>query len=353
MSGNHNSTPLQDLSATSSQIDTNTGVIGLTGTGTSSTPQSTSTSQPQTLQASSPEASGMTAASASPMDMGSHSTHTAHPDHPGMQHTHMALLDLVPHSQATHVAIRNGSWFDPNTWQGGKIPTDNAHVLIKEGVSVLYNDASNARLETLRVVGSLKFAHNVNTKLLVDTFVIAPAGELMIGSESNPVQAGIKTQIIFTADGAINQSWDPTLLSRGLISHGKVRIHGADKTDFLALQGEANAGDNVLVLKDIPKGWQIGDQIVLGGTNYRYSQSDADNSRFQDEELTITRIDGKRVYFTNNDITSGDNTVLRFDHQFPDVAEQGQLKLYVANTTRNVTFETENAATLPTSNGPM
>ncbi|WP_299491091.1 G8 domain-containing protein [Acaryochloris sp. IP29b_bin.137] len=272
----------------------------------------------------------------------------AHPDDPGMQHTHMALLDLVPHDRATHIAIRNGSWFDPNTWQSGKIPTDDAHVLIKEGVSVLYGDASNARLETLRVDGALTFAHHVDTKLLVDTFVVAPSGELMIGSERNPVQAGIKTQIIFTADGAIDQSWDPTLLSRGLISHGKVRIYGADKTDFLALQGEANAGDNVLVLKDVPKSWQIGDQIVLGGTNYRYGQSDANNARFQDEELTITRIEGNRVYFTNNDITAGDNTVLRFDHQFPDVAEQEQLQIYVANTTRNVTFETENAATLPT-----
>lgn len=364
MAGNHNSNPLpKNLLGTSSQVDSNAGVIGLSGTGTPSTPQSQSTTQPQALMASSSTVPSATAAPAMPqmaiasanhgaphsgMAMASGSGHGAHPHDPGKQTTHSALLDLVPHSQATHIAVNNGAWSDPATWQGRQVPTNGAHVLIKEGISVTYNSVSDARLETLRVDGALKFAHNIDTKMLVDTFVVAPSGELMIGSESNPVQAGVKTQIIFTADGAINQSWDSSLLSRGLISHGKARIYGADKTDFLALQGEASAGANVLVLKSAPKGWQIGDQIVLGGTNYRYGQSDADNSRFQDEELTITRIDGNRVYFTNNDITTGDNTVLRFDHQFPDIAEQGQLKLYVANTTRNVTFETENAATVPT-----
>ncbi|WP_299416413.1 G8 domain-containing protein [Acaryochloris sp. IP29b_bin.148] len=354
MSGNQHQSALLNGNA---EFDSNAGAINLadgvtspSSTGSSAAPQPSSTGgsalPPNTAAATASDPPLMSAMQGTPMHSGD--THMAHPDDSGKQHTHSALLDLVPHSQATHKAVKSGSWFDASTWENGEIPGDGAHVLVKEGITVTYNDESDARLETIRVDGSLKFAHNVDTKLLVDTFVVAPQGQLSMGSKNNPVRANVNTQIIFTADGAINKSWDPTLLSRGLVSHGQIRIYGADKTDFLALQGEVNAGDNSLLLKEVPAGWRVGDQIVLGGTNYRYGQSDKDNSRFQDEELTITRIAGKRVYFTNNDITSGDNTVLRFDHKFPNVSEKGQLSLYVANTTRNISFETENADSVPT-----
>ncbi len=361
MSADQNQTSLlEDMSGSNAHVDSNAGLIRLSEPSTGIT--SASPASPDALSPSSSQQPSMTSsatASDAPMammmnaaegDAPSHGTNEggAHPHDPDQQGTHTALLDLVPHSQATHIAIKNGSWFDASTWQGGKIPTDGAQVLIKEGVAVTYNQESDARLDSIRVDGSLKFASNADTKVLVDTFVVAPDGQLDIGSKDNPVDAGVKTQIIFTADGAIDRAADPTLLGRGLISHGKARIYGADKTDFLALQGDVAAGDNALVLKGTPKGWQVGDQIVLGGTNHRYGQSDEDNSRFQDEELTITKIEGNRVSFTNNDITSGDNTVLRFDHQLPDIAEKGELELYVANTTRNVSFETENADSVST-----
>jgi Ca2+-binding RTX toxin-like protein len=331
------------------------------GVTTSSIPQSDAlTSNSFALSSSMADAShaGNVAASGGPAmpvtDMHSalmeHGTEAEIPHHddPREQMAHAELLKLVPHSQATHIAIKDGSWFNASTWQGGKVPTNGAHVLIQEGVSVTYDQESNARLETIRVDGALKFSSQVNTKVLVDTFVIAPEGELQIGSETDPVRANVKAQIIFTADGAIDRSVDPTLLGRGLISHGKARIYGADKSEFLALQSQATAGDNVIVLKEVPQGWRVGDQLVLGGTEYRYGQSDADNSRFRDEELTITGISGNRVFFTNNDTKSGNNTVLRFDHKLPDVAEKDQLELYVANTTRNISFETENAGSVPT-----
>lgn len=367
MSGNQQTSLLS--TDADSKLDTNAGLIDLSSPSTASPGSSTPVHQHPTMETPS-ESSSSPAISASasmaanqPMmdaegphspnmdhndEMQSGDPHVAHPNDPGQQHTHTALLDLVPHSQATHIAVKNGSWFESSTWQGGKVPADGAHVLIKEGVSVTYDDESDARLETLRVDGTLRFAHSADTKLLIDTFVVAHQGQLFIGSEDNPVRANVNTRIIFTADGAIDRSWDPSLLSRGLLSHGKARIYGADKTEFLGLQGEANAGDNALVLKKVPSGWQVGDQIVLAGTDHRYGKSDADNSRFQDEELTITRIDGNRISFTNNDIATGDNTVLRFDHQLPDISEKDQLQLYVANTTRNISFETENADLVPT-----
>lgn len=274
-----------------------------------------------------------------------------HADNPGKQHEHMGFLKLVPHSQATHKAIRDGSWFDPNTWEGGQIPGDDAKVLIAQGVEVTYDQESTARIDTLRVDGTLQFSSDQDTQLLVDTFTVSPDGTLLIGTEDNPVQADVTTRITFTSDSPIDTQWDPSQLSRGLISHGQARIFGAEKLDFVALEQDPLAGDNELVLKldgaGGPLGWKVGDQIVLGGTSYNWRGTNADNSRFQDEVLTITEINGNRVRFTNNNILTGDNSVLRFDHKRPD-GLQDQVDLYIANTTRNVVFETENADQVPT-----
>ncbi len=282
---------------------------------------------------------------------GSNHTHAGpHPDQPGQRTEHLALLDLVPHAQATHKAIRNGSWFDPNTWEGGQIPEDDAKVLIPTRLHISYDQESTARIDTLRVDGTLQFAADQNTQLLIDTFVVAPDGTLLIGTEGQPVQADITTRITFTSDQPIDTTWDPKQLSRGLVSHGQARIFGVEKLDFVALQRDPLAGDNELILNldgmSEPLGWQVGDQLVLGGTGYNWRGSNDDNTQFQDEVLTITEINGNRIRFTNNDILTGDNSVLRFDHQRP-AGLQDQVSLYIANTTRNVVFETENADQTP------
>ena len=265
---------------------------------------------------------------------------------------HQTFLDLVPHEQATHVAIKNGHWFDPTIWKNGKVPGDDADVLIPEGRRVWYGKESEARLNTVRVDGSFKFASKFDSKMLVDTFVVAPEGKLVIGTANNPVKANKSTQIIFTSDTAIDTLWDPTQVSRGLISHGKAEIYGAEKLDFVALKGDALKGDNELILdlpngQTSPKGWRVGDRLILGGTKYRHNASDEDNSRTHDEELVITAIEGNKIRFTNDDITSGNNSVLRFNHQRPEGFED-RLDLYVANTTRNVSFATENGENVPT-----
>jgi hypothetical protein len=258
---------------------------------------------------------------------------------------------LIAEADATNVAIKNGSWFDPNTWKNGKLPTDRAQVFIPEGVRVNYAQESNSRLYTLRVDGTLDFGVKSNTKMLVDTLFVTSEGNLFIGQENNSIQANKTAQIIFTSDKAIDTQWDPEQLSRGLISQGQVQIYGADKLDFVALKQDALAGAKELILNlptgtNTPLGWQVGDQLVLGGTNYNRQGADEDNSRFQDEVLTITAINGSKISFTNNDILSSDNTVLRFDHKRPE-EYKNRLNLYVANTTRNVSFETENGNDVP------
>ena len=260
---------------------------------------------------------------------------------------HGALDKLINSAPPTHKAVKSGVWSDASTWAGGKIPGEGAKVLIDDGLIVTYDQVSEARLETIVIKGNLKFATNRDTQLYVETILNSEEGKLDIGSKQQSVAAGKQARIIFTSDRAINTAWDPTQLSKGLVSHGEVNIYGAKKSEKVALKGNATAGNNVLTFKGDLSGWAVGDQIVLGGTGRTYKGKDVDNSRLQDEVLTITEINGNSIRFTNNDIKTGDNTVLRYDHKVSTYADAGELELYAANLTRNVSFETENGKEVP------
>ncbi|MGF1543279.1 MAG: Ig-like domain-containing protein [Parvularculaceae bacterium] len=252
---------------------------------------------------------------------------------------HLALLDLVPVAEATHVAARNGAWFDAATW-GGAIPGDGARVHIPHGVSVTYDGSSDARLFTVRIDGALNVATDRDTAMTVDTLVVAPQGAMTVGGEATPMEADARAVITIADNGPIDVSWDPTLLSRGVVSHGCFQTYGAPKENFLAVASSAAplAGDASLTLAERPAGWRVGDEIVLTGTHLVEVEDRAprvlDRAETQDERRKVTRIEGATVFF---------DEPLRYDHDAP----RSDLRAYVANMTRNVRIETENAEQLP------
>lgn len=259
--------------------------------------------------------------------------------HPAAMANHMAALDLVDRSEATHVAIRHGDWNDASTWHNGQIPGDGARVLIPEGISVGYSAENDASIFTVRVDGELHFATDQDSRLVVDTLVVSPTGRLEIGTADHPVEAGTNVDIVFADNGNIDVGWDPALLSRGMVAFGEVDIAGQEKSSHLKVQVDAMAGDTTLTLAEAPTGWQVGDKLVLTGTYQQgfYWNNDIGGMDFaesQDEEVYITRIDGNTITL---------NRPLTFDHDTP----RDDLKAYVANMTRNVTFSSEGGEDLP------
>ncbi len=261
-----------------------------------------------------------------------------HPDDPSKHAEHMAALNLVPVSAASHVAVNSGSWFDPNTWANGSVPGGGAAVVIPHGVSVHYDGESPVSLYTVRVDGALKFATDADTFMEVDTMVVSPSGHLTIGTVGDPVQAGIKSVIQIADNGPIDVAWDPLLLSRGVISHGKTEIHGQQKDPFFQVSVDPMAGDTSLTLEAAPAGWEVGDTIVLTGTTLDSSpwmpNENIQDVTTEDEELTIVAINGNTIVF---------DRPLQFDHDGP----RPDLKAYVANYSRNVVIQTENADSIP------
>ncbi|NOX82720.1 MAG: tandem-95 repeat protein [Alphaproteobacteria bacterium] len=249
-----------------------------------------------------------------------------------------ALLDLAPESEATHVAVQDGSWFDPNTWANGEVPPEGAKVFIPQGIGVLYDGESTVSLFTVRVDGQLDFATDQNTFMEVDTLIVATTGKLTIGTAGNPVAAGVEAVIQIADNGPIDVAWDTQLLSRGVVSQGAIEIYGAEKDTYLKVAIDAMAGDTSLTLEAPPEGWSVGDRLVLTGTKLPVVDGTPAGTKqdiqTEDEELIITAINGNVITF---------DRPLEFDHDTP----RADLKAYVANYTRNIRFITENADDLP------
>ncbi|MGB7240795.1 MAG: G8 domain-containing protein [Sulfitobacter sp.] len=260
----------------------------------------------------------------------------AHGDDAGKATEHMALLKLVPRADATHVAISNGGWFDPATWHQGHIPGDGAQALIPDGISVTYDGISDASLFTLRVDGALSFATDADTRLEIDTMIVSPSGRLEIGTEDTPLQADVTARIVIANNGDIDTDWDPTLVSRGVISHGTVKIHGTEKASHIATAVAPMRRDRQITLAETPTGWQVGDTLVVTGTHKQGWTWDNNllktvYRKSQDEEVKITAIDGNVLTL---------DRLLVFSHDTP----RDDLHAYVANLSRNVTVSSADGA---------
>ena len=238
-------------------------------------------------------------------------------------HANMPSLALVSLKAVTHRAVQSGDWSDPATWENGDVPTDWAKVHIPAGVDVRIDGTGGASVKTVRVDGTLSFATDVDTTLKVDTLVTTDTGHLIIGTEEAPISANVDAKIIFADDGAIDKNWDPSLISRGALLHGKTTINGAEKTAYGAVSDFPMAGDQSLTLKAAPMGWKVGDKIVIARTNPSDPSSD--------ETVTITAIDGAVISF---------QPPLALNHAAP----KPDLDVHVANLTRNIEFSSENEA---------
>ena len=234
-----------------------------------------------------------------------------------------AAAALVDTAQATHTVVASGNWSDASVWQNNTLPTAGARIVIPQGMTLTVDGQLREEFKTIRVDGTLRFATDVNTELRVDTIVSMPHGRFEMGTAANPIAAHVTARVVFADDGAIDQTWDPTQLSRGALLQGSVEIQGAGKTERITLSSQPVAGATSLELSQTPVGWRVGDQIVVTGTQGSTS----------DEVRTIQRIDGNRVIL---------NQALQLDHITP----KADLNVYVANKTRNVEFTSENTETL-------
>ena len=249
------------------------------------------------------------------------------------------ILGLISDSDITHTAVNSGSWFDNQTWDGGIIPNDHAWVLIPEGIRVMYDQESQTPIRGIEARGVLKFSPNQSSLLRVDTLVIEHSGELIIGTESNPVRSDVSVNIQIIDNGNIDLNRDPSMFGRGILAMGRVSIHGEEKTTHLKVANDPLINQTQITLSQSPTNWKIGDTLVLAGTKYSGWKWDNNAQSVlyhgtQDEILTITEVQGNVINF---------DPPLQYDHFTP----RADLKTSVGNYSRNITISTENPESTP------
>lgn len=261
--------------------------------------------------------------------------------------TQAVVGGLAPDSAVSYRSMASGEWDDPATWLhvgspgDGTIPGNDANVVITAGTTVTIDSdlsvngqGQRVAIRTIRDDGTLRFDPHQDTKLLADTILVRSTGVFEMGTEAEPIDANRRARVIFAdrelgmdaaaqaAFEADRRAWDPLQFSLGLVSHGEIDIHGSHVTSFVQGGLVAMPGATSLQLAaNAPGDWKVGDRlIVTGGT-----PTDAAGKN-QDDEVLIAGINGK---------------VLSFSPTTPLKSPHAPMATYVANVSRNATFESE------------
>lgn len=192
-----------------------------------------------------------------------------------------ATLALVDHARATHIAVQNGCWFDPNKWDIGEIPSAQARVLVPFGRIVSYDGQSPVPICTIRVDGTLAFSTTTSSTLVVDTVIVSPQGVLTMGTGQNPLAAGVTIDVMIKNNGEIDIVDDPQLLGRGIVWLGEFTSF-AERVEWSVRTAPANlpsAGDTSVTLTHAPGNWAVGMTVVIPGTATDIGRRDDDKSK--------------------------------------------------------------------------
>lgn len=255
---------------------------------------------------------------------------------------------LADTTDATIVAESDGAWSDVDTWNIGRTPTAGDRVYIPQGQQVTFDIVSNDTLRTLRLDGTLAFATDQDTTLVVDTLIGGMQSVLTLGTQLSPIDAGHSARLVFkdyddpdvTGDGGFERGdsdspdFDPAMLGLGLLTHGRFESAGSARIHGGSLTTPPEKGDTHVVLNFDPIGWQVGDEIVIAGTTL---------DALGDEKRRIVQIEGRRI--TLNDALDKNHNIVAHTKAGLD------LVVHVINLERNVIIETADTGRAATRTG--
>src|SRR5262249_40539749 len=214
---------------------------------------------------------------------------------------------------------KSGAWSAPATWEGGKIPSGNVRVLIREGHTVVYDLQATEPVRSLTISGVVSFASDKDTQLAVGLIKIQPGEDcteegfacdlhagspdavkpraaLEVGTPDQPIPAGRTATIrLVYMDGLDKQSC-PAIVCCG----GRMDFHGQPMNHTWVKRGTtAKKGESAITLAEEVSGWKVGDRIIVTMTGIAptsaQSHPGSNPPGTTTEERTIKAIDGTKL----------------------------------------------------------
>src|SRR5262245_23383558 len=137
----------------------------------------------------------------------------------------------------TRTATSSGNWSSTSTWGGSSVPGSGAIVKINNGVTVTYDVNSATAIKAVCTAGLLDFGTTGTKRLVTSELLIYSNGELRIGTTAAPFTGTATVEFSGTLDAGTVASpgTDVEQFGMGLITIGKLRVHGVTKTPYVRL----------------------------------------------------------------------------------------------------------------------
>lgn len=169
------------------------------------------------------------------------------------------------YSGLTAYSTFSGNWGTAGTWSTQAVPTSGAKVVISPGHTVVYDVSGDAIMTAVSVLSgaTLTWSPTTNTRLTVVTLCNHPNGNLYVGMSGTPIASGFTAEIKI-ADVPLNSGEDPFQFWNGLVSWGKTRIFGQEKTSKpWRLSAVVTSGATSLTFSGAPTNWWVGDTLIV------------------------------------------------------------------------------------------
>ncbi len=270
----------------------------------------------------------------------------------------ICLLASVSADAAPAKLIRSaqsGPWSAAETWEGGQVPGIDARVQVRTGHTVVYDRKSDQVIRSVHVAGTLSFARDRDTQLVVGLIKIQPGDDasengfdcdahqptadpnlpkpaLEIGTADQPLDAKYTAKIQLAYRDGMDKETCPAIVCCG----GRMDLHGAPLSrTWVKLGGDAKNGDKSVTLAEAVAGWRVGDHVIVTGSTFAAEvlntrRPGKGKSNLFTEEREIRAIDGTTVTLDKG---------LEFDHP-----GSGDYRGEVANLSRNAIVESADPA---------
>ncbi len=247
-------------------------------------------------------------------------------------------------------SAQSGPWSAAQTWDGGQVPGADASVQVRAGHTVVYDRKSEEVVRFIHVAGTLSFARDRDTQLVVGLIKIQPGDDasedgfncdahlpdvdptqpkpaLEIGTAEQPLDAKYTAKIQLAYRDGLDKESCPAIIC----CSGRMDFHGAPLSrTWVKLGGDAKHDDKTVTLAEAVTGWRVGDRLIVTGSTQPAEVSGTrrpvKNAKgLTTEEREIRAIDGKTVTL---------DKPLDFDHP-----GSGDYRGEVANLSRTVIVE--------------